>query len=195
MLMEALALMIIMLMFLRLWALTICCGGRARVLIYCKLQSEASTQSSLAYYCIKIAILHYDGHMLIYCKLQRKLFKQSAQVLVVGTKICKVINCNNAHFLEEGPFETDPKCTAQYWPEMLYTSKPQFTVLFTGYYLLCYFTLYLILHWAGKRPRTERIWGLLQVILHKLWKNFHFVKTHIFCYADYLNDILDTWNT
>ena len=70
--------MIIMLMFLRLWALTICCGGRQRMLIYCKLQSEASTQSSLAYYCIKIAILHYDGHMLIYCKLQRMLFKQTA---------------------------------------------------------------------------------------------------------------------
>ena len=128
------------------------------MLIYCKLQSEASTQSSLAYYCIKIAILHYDGHMLIYCKLQRKLFKQSAQLLVVGTKICKVINCNNAHFLEEGPFETDPKCTAQYWPEMLYTSKPQFTVLFTVlftvYYLLFTVLLYVVFDFALGREAT-----------------------------------------
>ena len=73
---------------------------------------------------------------------------------------------------------------------VLHIKSPTFSAIYCAIYVV-----YLILHWAGKRPRTERIWGLLQVILHKLWKNFHFVKTHIFCYADYLNDILDTWNT
>ena len=61
-LMEALALMIIMLMFLRLWALTICCGGRQRMLIYCKLQSEELAVHRIANSCYNWVVLSRVYH-------------------------------------------------------------------------------------------------------------------------------------
>ena len=106
---------------------------------------------SIVICCIAMLALQRIDNMhriLIYCKLQRMLFKQTAQVLLVGTKICKVINCNIAHFLEKGPFEIDPKGTGLY----LHIKSPTFSAIYCAIYVV-----YLILHWAGKRPRTERI--------------------------------------